>query len=158
MTNKNTHIHVIEQPCASSVSFIAYYAEFKVNSIDECYKQDLPRVYAILTDPVKTNMATKRNIHERMYKNASIIYLYVPPLMRRRGIGSYLLYACATRCFYLFLDDMSDYFGKERNIYVNNGFLYVKKKYPEMTARASVVRRHVLRKCVMGHMQHISQK
>lgn len=68
-----------------------------------------------------------------------LMHLYVPPHARRRGIATLLLYHLAHRlggdgCCRIELDDMSDRYRLENNVYTRAGFEYRSEWGPEMTA------------------------
>lgn len=78
------------------------------------------------------------------YNRLYITWLYVPENHRQKGIGTSMIFVllnyarCAT---FVELDDMSDRYGKQYNIYTKYGFKNVYCGYPEMVARVSTVRR-----------------
>lgn len=95
----------------------------------ECIWRDRPCLRAVLSYP------GTHAVH------AQVTSLYVPREQRAAGLGSALLYECARRCSLMFVDDMTDRFGRSDNLYLKCGFLYTAPGFPEMSARASVVRK-----------------
>lgn len=87
---------------------------------------------------VQENSHTLRN--GKVYysnKYISIGSLYVDPSFRNKGVGSILLnqlieYAKKNNVSKIVLDDMSDNYRENRNIYVKHGFQYVNEDGPEM--------------------------
>lgn len=66
-----------------------------------------------------------------------IKYILVKDGFRNRGFGTLLLKKLIEHCREcninkIELDDMSDNFGKNNNIYLKNNFQYVKDGFPEM--------------------------
>lgn len=66
-----------------------------------------------------------------------LLHIYVPSVLRGRGIAKKMLLLVATECLKnncksIEVDDMSDRYRSEKNLYVKCGFKYKNDSGPEM--------------------------
>lgn len=76
-------------------------------------------------------------IINRSKKTCNIISLYTIESFRCKGYGTMVLsdiiaYCTTNDIHKIYVDDMSDRFNQINNIYLNIGFKYIKKGFPEM--------------------------
>ena len=95
-------------------------SSFESDSIVDAMNTEIPRALFRI------------NTHE-----CFISHLYVPLVLRRRGIGKKLLFEVAFECLKngcecIKLDDTSDRYRSKKNIYVECGFKYESNSGPEM--------------------------
>jgi len=109
-------IHILWE----SEYLIVYEHTHALATIESILKANIPRAYGVNDDRVFWLMT-----------------LYVPSDMRHRGVGRNLMLHIATECIStgcrrINLDDMSDRYNQDDNIYVNMGFTYRPCYTPEM--------------------------
>ena len=106
--------------CFKNKNIICFYINEHEYDIKTVLNLEIPRIYGVI------------NNHTLFIMN-----LFIPLEMRNRGIGSQLLSRMKIFCrntgiIKIELDDMSDNFLKNNNIYIKNGFKYKKNTFPEM--------------------------
>lgn len=76
-------------------------------------------------------------------KSVSILHLFIQPSLRNKGYGSLLIKECIKKCkntyrskLIFYIDDMSDRYLQQNNIYIKLGFRYISEgDGPEMIAK-----------------------
>lgn len=112
---------------------IFYCNSYELNSIKEVFKNDIPRLYG-------------------QFDNESfcLMSLYVPEKMRNYKKATQLVYNVCVYCYrkeikYIELDDMSDNYRYENNVYSKCGFKYKDDTGPEMYSTPQECMEHTLK-------------
>lgn len=96
---------------------------------DKCHKLVVPQIFKPKDIFEAMNTDIPRALFVIRNRNAFLLHLYVPLYLRHHGIARRMLFEVSRECLRnncekIYVDDMSDRFRKDDNIYIRFGFVY----------------------------------